>query len=61
VLDRKIVYILLITENKTGTCHLKINVLFVEIVSDVREVSCEDISRITAGFCDGCDEVSDLQ
>lgn len=61
VLDCKIIYILLITENKTGICHLKINVLFVEIMSDVREVCCEDISRPTAGFCDGCDKLSDLQ
>jgi hypothetical protein len=41
--------------------HLKINILFVEITSDVTEVCCHDINRATAGFCDGCDEVSDLQ
>jgi len=61
VLDCKIIYILLITVNKTGMCHLKINVLLAEIMSDVREVCCADISRPTAGFCDDCDELSDLQ
>jgi hypothetical protein len=42
-------------------CYLKINVLFVEIMSDVRELCCEDTNRFPAGFCDGCDELPDLQ
>jgi hypothetical protein len=33
---------LLITENTTGMPQLKINVFFVEIMSDVTEICCED-------------------
>jgi hypothetical protein len=38
---------LLIIENTTGMRQLKINVLFVEIMSDVTEIYCEDINRIS--------------